>query len=56
MEGVPLTFLQNQEPKLRADDLTPVEWPADPQLVLSPPGHADLYERQLLEEELDATE
>ncbi|NLE98173.1 MAG: UTP--glucose-1-phosphate uridylyltransferase, partial [Propionibacterium sp.] len=33
----------NQEPKLRADDLTPVEWPADPSLEWCPPGHGDLY-------------
>ncbi len=41
--GLPLDFLQNQEPKLRADDLTPVEWPADPLLEWCPPGHGDLY-------------
>lgn len=41
--GLPLDFLQNREPKLRADDLTPVEWPADPSLEWCPPGHADLY-------------
>jgi len=41
--GLPLDFLQNQEPKLRADDLTPVEWPADPTLEWCPPGHGDLY-------------
>lgn len=40
---LPLTFLQNQEPKLRADDLTPVRWPADPSLEWCPPGHGDLY-------------
>jgi len=38
-----LGFLQNQEPKLRVDDLTPVEWPADPSLEWCPPGHGDLY-------------
>lgn len=43
VEGVPLTFVQNQEPKLRADDLRPVEWPADPSLEWCPPGHGDLY-------------
>jgi UTP--glucose-1-phosphate uridylyltransferase len=41
--GLDLGFLQNQEPKLRADDLTPVEWPADPSLEWCPPGHGDLY-------------
>lgn len=40
---LPLDFLQNQEPKLRADDLTPVDWPADPMLEWCPPGHGDLY-------------
>jgi UTP--glucose-1-phosphate uridylyltransferase len=40
---LPLAFLQNQEPKLLADDLTPVSWPADPRLEWCPPGHGDLY-------------
>jgi UTP--glucose-1-phosphate uridylyltransferase len=43
VHGLPLDFVQNQEPKLRADDLTPVEWPADPELQWCPPGHGDLY-------------
>ena len=43
VDGLPLDFVQNQEPKLRADDLTPVEWPADPTLEWCPPGHGDLY-------------
>ena len=30
VDDLPLDFLQNREPKLRADDLTPVAWPADP--------------------------
>jgi len=41
--GLDLGFMQNQEPKLRADDLTPVEWPTDPSLEWCPPGHGDLY-------------
>jgi UTP--glucose-1-phosphate uridylyltransferase len=40
---LPLDFLQNKEPKLRADDLTPVTWAADPDLEWCPPGHGDLY-------------
>jgi UTP--glucose-1-phosphate uridylyltransferase len=40
---VPLDFLQSREPKLRASDIEPVEWPADPQLEWTPPGHGDLY-------------
>ncbi|HET9648441.1 MAG TPA: UTP--glucose-1-phosphate uridylyltransferase [Microlunatus sp.] len=43
VDGLGLDFLQNSEPKLRADDLTPVEWPADPTLEWCPPGHGDLY-------------
>jgi UTP--glucose-1-phosphate uridylyltransferase len=40
---VPLDFVQNREPKLRADDLYPVAWPANPRLEWAPPGHGDLY-------------
>lgn len=43
VDGLALSFLQNQETKLRAADLTPVEWPADPTLEWCPPGHGDLY-------------
>ncbi|CAN5193172.1 UTP--glucose-1-phosphate uridylyltransferase [soil metagenome] len=43
VEGLPLDFLQNKEPKLREDDLAPVKWPADPALEWCPPGHGDLY-------------
>ena len=40
---VPLDFVQNKEPKIRVDDLMPVEWPPDPELEWCPPGHGDLY-------------
>jgi UTP--glucose-1-phosphate uridylyltransferase len=40
---VPLDFLQHREPRIRADDLRPVAWPADPELEWCPPGHGDLY-------------
>ena len=40
---VPLDFVQNKVPKLRADDLRPVSWPADPALEWAPPGHGDVY-------------
>jgi UTP--glucose-1-phosphate uridylyltransferase len=40
---VPLDFLQNKVPKIRADDLQPVAWPDDPSLEWAPPGHGDLY-------------
>jgi len=43
VDGLPADFLQNREPKLRADDLTPVQWPDAPQLEWCPPGHGDLY-------------
>ena len=43
VDGLPLDFLQNKEPKLLADDLGPVEWPDDPDLEWCPPGHGDLY-------------
>ncbi|HEX5619000.1 MAG TPA: UTP--glucose-1-phosphate uridylyltransferase [Solirubrobacteraceae bacterium] len=40
---LPLDFVQHKEPKLRTDDLQPVEWPDDPSLEWCPPGHGDLY-------------
>jgi UTP--glucose-1-phosphate uridylyltransferase len=43
VEGVPADFVQSKVPKLRADDLEPVSWPADPALEWAPPGHGDLY-------------
>jgi UTP--glucose-1-phosphate uridylyltransferase len=43
VDGLPLEFLQNKEPKLRADDLTPVTWESDPDLEWCPPGHGDIY-------------
>ncbi|KGN42024.1 UTP--glucose-1-phosphate uridylyltransferase [Knoellia aerolata] len=43
VDGLPLDFLQSAEPKLRADDLTPVSWPEDPDLEWCPPGHGDVY-------------
>ena len=43
VRDLPLDFLQNKEPKLRADDLTPVEWAEDPSLEWCPPGHGDIY-------------
>lgn len=54
VDGLPLDFLQNLEPKLRSDDLTPVDWPADPDLEWCPPGHGDLYTAILASGVLDA--
>ena len=52
--GVPLDFLQGQEPKIRADDLQPVQWPADPELEWCPPGHGDIYTALAASGTLDA--
>jgi UTP--glucose-1-phosphate uridylyltransferase len=54
VDGLPLDFLQNKEPKLRADDLTPVTWEKDPTLEWCPPGHGDLYPALLTSGMLDA--
>jgi UTP--glucose-1-phosphate uridylyltransferase len=43
VDGLPLEFLQNREPKLLPHDLMPVSWPRDPDLEWCPPGHGDLY-------------
>ncbi|MFV0463540.1 MAG: UTP--glucose-1-phosphate uridylyltransferase [Nostocoides sp.] len=43
VDSLPLDFMQSAEPKLRADDLMPVDWPADPELEWCPPGHGDVY-------------
>ncbi|QPL04488.1 MULTISPECIES: UTP--glucose-1-phosphate uridylyltransferase [Actinomyces] len=54
VEGLPLDFLQNREPKLRADDLTPVTWEAEPSLEWCPPGHGDIYTALVASGVLDA--
>ncbi len=43
VDGLPLEFLQNKEPKLLTKDLAPVSYPKDPDLEWCPPGHGDLY-------------
>ncbi|MFD2795280.1 UTP--glucose-1-phosphate uridylyltransferase [Promicromonospora vindobonensis] len=43
VDGLPVDFLQNREPKLLSHDLTPVTWEQDPDLEWCPPGHGDLY-------------
>jgi len=40
---LPADFLQSKEPKLLADDLTPVSWPRNPELEWCPPGHGDMF-------------
>jgi len=43
VEGLPLEFRQNKEPKLLTSDLRPVSYPRDPDLEWCPPGHGDIY-------------
>ena len=40
---LPASFLQHKEPKIRQDNLQPVEWPEEPELAWCPPGHGDIY-------------
>jgi UTP--glucose-1-phosphate uridylyltransferase len=54
VDGLPLDFVQSQEPKLTADELAPVDWPADPSLEWCPPGHGDFYPSILASGLLDA--
>jgi UTP--glucose-1-phosphate uridylyltransferase len=54
VDGLPLDFLQNMEPKLLVDDLTPAEWPDDPELAWCPPGHGDLFTALVASGALDA--
>ena len=41
--GLPLTFMQSMVPKLEAESLEPVSWPAAPSGEWNPPGHGDIY-------------
>jgi UTP--glucose-1-phosphate uridylyltransferase len=36
-------FVQSKEPKIVADDGSPVQWPDNPGLEWAPPGHGDVY-------------
>ncbi len=40
---LPLSFVQNQVPRLHAETLEPIAWPDAPQREWCPPGHGDLY-------------
>jgi UTP--glucose-1-phosphate uridylyltransferase len=40
---LPADFVQHKVPKVRADDLSPVEWPENRELEWCPPGHGDIY-------------
>jgi UTP--glucose-1-phosphate uridylyltransferase len=54
VDSIPGDFVQSKVPKLRAEDLAPVDWPADPALEWAPPGHGDLYPSLLSSGLLDA--
>ncbi len=41
--GLAPDFLQSMIPKLEAESLAPVSWPAEPSLEWCPPGHGDVY-------------
>jgi UTP--glucose-1-phosphate uridylyltransferase len=51
---LPLDFLQHKVPKVAEADLTPVTWPADPELEWCPPGHGDIYPALVTSGMLDA--
>ena len=43
VKDAPVSFVQHQVPKIRQDDLMPVDWPADRTCEWCPPGHGDIY-------------
>jgi len=43
IDGLAADFLQSMVPKLDAETLAPVSWPASPALEWCPPGHGDVY-------------
>jgi UTP--glucose-1-phosphate uridylyltransferase len=51
---LPPDFLQHKVPRIRVEDLRPVEWPADPEQEWCPPGHGDIYAALLSSGMLDA--
>ena len=42
-DAAEVELMQNQIPKIDAETLEPIEWPAEPDLEWCPPGHGDLY-------------
>lgn len=40
---LPPDFLQHKVPRVRCEDLAPVDWPQAPEHEWCPPGHGDLY-------------
>jgi UTP--glucose-1-phosphate uridylyltransferase len=51
---VPVDFVQGRVPKIRTDDLQPVEWPDNPRQEWAPPGHGDIYTSLMTSGTLDA--
>jgi UTP--glucose-1-phosphate uridylyltransferase len=43
VDGLDPDFMQSMIPKLDADTMAPVSWPARPALEWCPPGHGDVY-------------
>lgn len=43
VDGLALSFLQTQEPRLHATDLSPLEGADDPEIEWCPPGHGDIF-------------
>ncbi|MDO9084484.1 MAG: UTP--glucose-1-phosphate uridylyltransferase [Humidesulfovibrio sp.] len=41
--GIPLAFVQHMYPKILEADLTPADWPQNPELEWNPPGHGDVF-------------
>ena len=41
--GLPLSFVQHKEPKIKISDFSPAAWPKNPELEWCPPGHGDIY-------------
>jgi len=52
--NIPLDFVQHKVPKIVQADLTPVIWPAAPDLEWCPPGHGDIYTALVTSGMLDA--
>ncbi len=42
-DELPLAFLQHKFPKVHARDLTPAQFPGNPEMEWNPPGHGDIY-------------
>jgi UTP--glucose-1-phosphate uridylyltransferase len=43
LSNLPLSFIQNQVPRISEQDLQPLDWPQNPPLAWCPPGHGNIY-------------